>query len=472
MRDFERRQRLIAQNTWWVDARWRDSDPDLREARLNALDSYDPRPLAGISAGSLYLFMGPRRAGKSVAVKREIDALISDGVSPQRIVFCACEGLNEHDLRRVVAIACDLTRHVVDRDRYWFFDEITYVKDWPAALKQLRDATALRDGSVVATGSSTADLRAARGDLGGREGSTGGVRILLPMPFRAFMREIYPDLADNLPSDVMHRHDLQTEASKRYFEALRLHVDGLALAWERYIEIGGFPRAVADAKTGVDISRATADGLWNILSGDVLRVGQMSDRDIKELLTALVGGIGSPLNVRNLTGRLAIGTRNTVADRINRLCASLFAWRVSVTHDGKTKVLGGQEKLYFIDPVITRLPSLRDTSTPAPDISYLAEQAVGVALLRTVAAEDVSPLLDEDALLVRRHAETGAEIDFVGPLHTTPIESKYVSQKWKGERRALDEHYQRGIVATRDILDMADSIWAVPATLVAWSLGA
>ena len=95
-----------------------------------------------------------------------------------------------------------------------------------------------------------------------------------------------------------------------------------------------------------------------------------------------------------------------------------------------------------------------------------------MALLRTVTAEDVSPLLDEDAILVRRHADTGAEIDFVGPLHTTPIESKYVSQKWKGERRALDEHYQRGIVATRDILDMAESIWAVPAALVAWSLGA
>jgi hypothetical protein len=46
----------------------------------------------------------------------------------------------------------------------------------------------------------------------------------------------------------------------------------------------------------------------------------------------------------------------------------------------------------------------------------------------------------------------------------------HLSQKWKQERAALEEHYKRGLVATRDILDLDEDIWAVPAGLLAWSI--
>lgn len=72
--------------------------------------------------------------------------------------------------------------------------------------------------------------------------------------------------------------------------------------------------------------------------------------------------------------------------------------------------------------------------------------------------------------MARRNPKTGSEIDFVGPLSRTPIESKYVSQKWRRESRALDERYERGIVATRDILDVGNAVWAVPAGLLAWMI--
>jgi len=287
MRDFERRQHLLNFNPWWQDARhWEERDPDLREARLNALGAYDPHPLSNIALGSLYLLMGPRRAGKSVAVKRAIVGLLGEGVDPLRVVFCPCEDLSPQDLRRVVKLAEDLTPGIESEHRYWFFDEITYVGGWATALKQLRDQTPLRSGCVVATGSSGAKLREAQGELGGREGEAGGVRLLLPMGFRAFVRELYPGLAANLPRDMMALADLQSDAGRRYLETLAVQVDELALAWERYLTIGGFPRAVADALQGVDVRPSTANSLWNILVGDVLHVGSMSDRDVKALLSS------------------------------------------------------------------------------------------------------------------------------------------------------------------------------------------
>jgi predicted AAA+ superfamily ATPase len=470
MRDFERRQHLLESNPWWREAEgWTQRDPDLREARLNALRLYDPRPLDDIHPGSLYLLLGPRRVGKSVAMKRAIERLLGDrSLDPRCVVLCPCENLSAQDLRRIVKLAEDLAPGIEPGSRYWLFDEITYVSGWATALKQLRDQTSLRSGCVVATGSSGAKLRDARGELGGREGEAGGVRLLLPMGFRAFVAEVYPALAANLPAEGIALGELQSEAMRRQIESLAVYLDEIALAWERYLSIGGFPRAVADVFGQVDVQSGTANGLWNVLAGDVLHVGSMSDRDVKALLQRLVAGIGSPLNVANTAKSLNIGARNTVESRIDRLCASFYAWRAATTHDGVAVAHAAQSKLYFIDPLIARMPSLRDRSVPPPDVSALSEQQLGVCLLRGVARTDHLAILDEAALLVRRNPKTGSEIDFVGPLLQTPIESKYVSQKWRKERKALDEHYGRGIVATRDVLDVGEAIWAVPAGLLVW----
>jgi predicted AAA+ superfamily ATPase len=151
MRDFERRRHLLDFNPWWQNpGGWEQRDPDLREARLNALGSYDPRPLSNIEPGALYLLMGPRRAGKSVAVKRAVSGLLGEGLDPRHIVFCPCENLTGQDLRRIVTLAEDLTPGIRPERRWWFFDEITYVGGWAATLKQLRDQTSLRSGCVVA----------------------------------------------------------------------------------------------------------------------------------------------------------------------------------------------------------------------------------------------------------------------------------------------------------------------------------
>lgn len=458
-------------NLWWTNPDgWEARDQDLREARLNAIRHYNPRPLDDIQAGSLYLLIGPRRSGKSVSIKRAIANLIRSGIAATRITFCPCEGLTAQDLRRMIKLATDVTPGVAEADRYWFFDEITYVRDWVDTLKQLRDQTALREGCVVATGSSAAKLREAQGGLGGREGTAGGVRLQLPMAFRDFVRELYAELAAALPAETIALGDLQTDQAAHYLRPLAVFVDEISIAWERYLHIGGFPRAVVDGLTGTDVREGTANSLWNILVGDVLHVGSMSDRDVKALIRRLVESMGSPLSVSGIAETLNIGSRNTIVDRIDRLCASLYSWRASTSHDGVRAVQGGQSKLYFIDPLVTRLPTFRDARLQEPDITYLSEQQVGVAILRDVARRNIAAIMDEATVLVRRNPDSGSEIDFVGDLVETPIESKYVSQKWKQERAALDEHYERGIVATRDILDLDDHIWAVPAGLLVWSI--
>jgi predicted AAA+ superfamily ATPase len=470
MKDSDRRSYVIEHNPWWRSSQWAQRDPDLSEARGNALSAYEPRPLADLTQGSLHLLLGPRRAGKSVAMKREIVMLLERGVDPRAITFCPCEGLSAQDLRRIVKIAAELSP-LKDADRYWFFDEITYVQDWGVTLKQLRDQTLLRQGTVVATGSSAAKLREALGDLGGREGPGGGVRLLLPMGFRDFLRETNEELASALPQETLDLEDLQSETAAAYLQPLQVFADEVAGAWERYLMVGGFPRAVADIKNNMDVQDATVRGLWHIFVGDVLHVGSMSERDVKALVARIVNGMGSPLNLTNITSDLEIGSRNTVQNRIDRLCNSFYMWRASVTHDGLKPVAGGQDKLYAVDPLVARLPSFGSRIIEPPDIAQLNEQQVGVSLLGAIGHGDLLALLDESALMVRRNPDSGAEIDFAGPLLPTAVESKYVSDGWKSEKRALEDTYGAGIMATRDAFDLRDKIWAVPSGLLAWSVG-
>ena len=101
----------------------------------------------------------------------------------------------------------------------------------------------------------------------------------------------------------------------------------------------------------------------------------------------------------------------------------------------------------------------------------MSEQQVGVALLHTLLPGELDAILDEGALLVRRNPDSGAEIDFVGPHIPAPIESKYVSNRWKRESKGVRDTYGRGLFLTRDALDVSEDVWALPSGAFAWAIG-
>jgi hypothetical protein len=85
--------------------------------------------------------------------------------------------------------------------------------------------------------------------------------------------------------------------------------------------------------------------------------------------------------------------------------------------------------------------------------------------------DHLEAILDEAALLVQRNPDSGSEIDFVGPLLPIPVESKYVSQNWKRDKKGLQDAYGRGVFVTRDVLDTSDAVWALPSGVFAWAIG-
>ncbi len=489
MRDDEIQGRFREINPWWRavanggDSRsWVAHDRVLSDRTRYDL-GYRPSVLDDVAHGpvddKLVILRGPRRVGKSVAMKDTAAALCGrDDIDPRQIIYLPADGMRAKDLRRALVLGRDLTRSVDrtgSRPRIWLLDEVTGIDDWTAALKYLRDNTPVGDDTVVCTGSSWSDTADVEGDLlAGRAGSAAcrRTRLLLPMRFRDVLAATRPELARPGPLPPWR---LQSEEAKSMAEDLELHADDLDLAWQSYLTSGGFPRAVAEqAKDGM-VSQSFVEDLAAWLHRDV-------DHDappdsIPRLLAELQHRSTSPLNRRNTAEALGYQSAQTFDVRLSRLAHSFAGlWCHQIAETG-ARISGSQSKFYLTDPLLAWLGHRLRAGLPEPAMPSLTEMAVSIAL--AVAIDDHEPgrWMSGDTI---GYIRTGAgnEVD-LGPVpmpsggrveRTTPLEAKWVSQGWRGEARVVEGKYGYGVLATKNITDTRPPTWAIPAPVVALML--
>lgn len=466
MKRGEIQQRLADTNRWWSDAGgWTRYDPDLKEAAEAPFSRpYTAGVLDDLTPGGLYVLRGPRRVGKSVEVKRTIERLVSSGAEPRRIVHMSVDGWRAADLGRLAGAAAQMTPR--EGPRWWFIDEITGITDgWPEQIKWLRDNDRrFRADTVVLTGSSSSRLRESVGVLAGRRGRAADPdRVLLPMGFRSFARlttdRSLPNEAARLRIAGLTPPRL-AEAS--YEMAPWLHT--LAEAWEDYLQVGGFPLAVAGRLAALVADQTLEAELLRVISGDAFSRSRISDLQTNALLRRLTDGLGSPVNAARLARELDL-SQPTAQRRIDDLREAFAVWPCPRESEGFPN-LRAQQKLYFTDPVYTRL-----ASGARLDLTALSEQQLGMALLRSLEREHPGSYVGFERVLHYR-SKSGAEIDFVGrDFGGAAVESKYVDGGWRGSARTIEASGRRGIVATRSEIDLDDPrICAVPASMLAWLL--
>lgn len=455
-------QLLTTTNRWWRNPNgWAADDPDLREADDTPL-AYRPGVLDNLTDGGLYVLRGPRRVGKSVEIKRTIRSLIDDGVEPRRILHVSVDGWRAGNLGLLIDAAKQLLP--ADGPRWWFIDEITSITDgWPDRIKWLRDNdNRFRSDTVVLTGSSAANLTASTKALADRRGRAADPdRVLLPMGFRTFAGLL---ITDPLPVDVprLRIADLTLNNIMAAADALTPWLDELVSAWEAYLQVGGFPRAVASFLRARESDEALQRGLLDIIHGDAFANAAWSRTQTVALLARLANGLASSTNDTAIAEDID-SSQATVRRRLDDLREAFIVWP-AYREDGLRPKLRAQEKVYFTDPIYTQL---------APDgqldLTTLSEQQLGMALLRGLEHDLPGSYMDFSRVLHHRTA-TRKEIDFVGPdFGGAAIESKYVDGRWRRDAQTLQASPWRGIVATRTELNLDDpQVVAVPTALLAW----
>jgi predicted AAA+ superfamily ATPase len=291
------------------------------------------------------------------------------------------------------------------------------------------------------------------------------------MDFRSFCLSIGG--FENLPEVALRPKDLLTASGEGAVTELSPFFSDLDHAWQSYLRVGGFPRAVSDFVRTADVGEGFVRALWDVLAGDAFQGTGMTDADVAAFLERLVIGLGSPLNASAVARDIGLSDHHRVDDRIGALGFALMAWRCHQVKRGLPN-LRAQGKVYLLDPLIARLPHLRDERRRDPDDSQLTEQQLGMLLLRAAGDGGPEALLEANTVMYER-TPSGAEIDFVGPALGTAFEGKYVDGPWRRAAQTMRAGYERGILVTRTVLDLDDRqgatrVWAVPAGIVGWLL--
>lgn len=477
MRDDQLRRLLRERNPWWHAAatgadpvEWVQHDPALLAAADSGI-SYFPTVISDLKPPMLILLRGPRRVGKSVAAKRYIQQLIHDGGKEQarRTIYFSTDGWRAQDLRRAFTVGTELTP-LANGPRTWVVDEINDVDGWVAVMKELRDNTALASDAVLLTGSSAHELTQARTALAGRTNTEQPFRFLLPMTFREYLCvagvSLPGDAATPLTPDL-----LLSPHTKKITESMAPLIDTLDLAWQRYLDAGGFPRAVADMISNGAVSPTFVADLLTWLVGDV--DPEAPAESVVALLSAIERRTASPFEVTSTAESLST-TRKRLDVRIERLVMSFGAlWCRQGDGEG-VEVAGGRPKLYLADPLLAQMPNLRDPSFSPPDFTRSTEAVLATELARAVDRLHPDRYAEGRAVQYTRTGG-GKEVDFApvslrvgGQLTVSiPIEGKWVSHNWRSEALVMRGRFNRGVLATKDILDTTGDVWAIPAPMVA-----
>ncbi len=461
MKQGQLQQLLAATNGWRRDpVGWAREDPDLVGV-AGAPFRYDAGVLRDLAPGAIHSLRGPRRVGKSVVMKRAIESLLADGVAPNRITHFALDGWRADELRGLIRA----TRAWLPEEgpRYWFLDEITGVRGWAEEIKWLRDNDLrFRADTVVLTGSSAADLTASIGTLAGRRGpATYPDRTLLPMGFASFAQLV---LGDEAPP----RPDVPDTLALDRLKALAVDVspwlETLVFAWENYLRVGGFPRAVWSWVENRSLESPVTRELTEQLHGRAFRSGEWSRLQSDALLARIAQGLGSPSNVAAIARDLGV-LGATARRRLDDLRDSFAIWPC-FRERALRPMLRAQEKLYFTDPAFAGL-----MTGPPPEVTRLSEQQLGMVLGRRAERQTPGSFPASDQVLHHRDPG-GLEIDFVAPgLGDFAFESKYVDT---GARRELQRRRNLAwpvVIATRGELNLdAPQLPAIPTGILAWLL--
>jgi hypothetical protein len=462
---------LTSGNTWWQDPGWVARDVQLRAAARSPL-SYRPDVLLDLPRGGLVLLRGPRRVGKSVELKRTVQRLIGDGTPPRAVIHAAVDGWRAGDLRDLVGVGKRLVPADVTH-RYWLIDEVSAVPGWADAVKHLRDNDPeFADDTVVLTGSSAADLTAARKSLVGRRGPVSRPdRTLLPMGFRSFADSMLASRGAPTPdAPPVEPPDLRTPDARQVLDGLVPWLDDLANWWEIYLHVGGFPQAVSAQLSGGDLD-VVVQALLDVVQRDALAEASLSTTQVTAMLDRLARGLCSPVNVTSLATDVGI-SHDTARRRLEDLAAAFVLWPCHQSQ-GMLPKLRAQSKWYFVDPMFSRLAHTRSTARAEPDLTQLTEQQIGAALLRSHERRNPGTFVDFDGVLYAR-TPARKEVDFIGPaLGNVAVEGKYTDgDRWRAEAATVNSSPHEGILATRTVLDTSgdspDQAWAVPAALLAY----
>jgi uncharacterized protein len=436
-------------------------------------DRLEHRPVTALA--------GPRQVGKTTLVYQVIQTLLSQGVSPDHILFVSFDlpGLDvysDHPLDDCIRIFEERILRQAFRDldsrAYMFFDEVTKEDNWARALKGWYDFQ--YDARFLVTSSSVTELnKGLASSLVGRASTQTLVswKFIDVMSARAnltnptidafgFRTEITASIARDDAQPLYRR--LSDQASRE--AANRIAVKE-SLEW--YLLVDGFPELIRAKDLSYCQSRLD-EYVKLTLIHDLYRFHKVraTTQVFEELLGLVAAQSGGLMSYRNLANSLDLELR-TLRQYLDFLEEAFLISRAQFYSGSRASRSRKQRKLYianpgFLNSLLGRLD--RSALTDPTEMGMLAETIVHCDARRL--SFNLSP--GRPPAVYYWRDKHGHEVDVVLEVNRRPIpiEVKYRDnprQGLEGMREFVaQKHPPFGIVVTKDLLALEPPLLFVP----------
>lgn len=410
---------IQARNSWWQRPELVLDDPYL--SKLREADYIYRHPLLTdfpVDRDAVLTLRGPRRIGKTTLLMQIIRwLLLEKGVRPQNVMFFPGDTVSDfRELKSLLETYLEFIRPRSSKRIYIFLDEISFIKDWPRAVKELADRGAFQNATLLITGSNILDLKFSSERMPGRRGEKFPWDVeFLPLSFSEFL------------SLIGEKKGLDS------YLAANAKLPQLRKFFLEYLLVGGFPLTINEYyKTG-RLAPETYEIFLSWIEGDLHRVGKSEDTAY-HIFGRLFRHLTSPVSFYKLTRESGLSSHETTQEYLD-IFGKMFL-TVEFPHltiEQKKAEPRKNRKFYFMDPFIFNVIKARVDGFVHDPFGYSKEGIV---------TEDTLPRLVENtvaAFLSRRFFKTYVGQSSVGEVDIVGFEEgeyHYYEVKYQNKVRA------------------------------------
>ena len=485
-------QELAKQNPWWENPAAIEVDPKIREFEEAPL-KWRPRirKYMDFQKDVLYSLRGPRQVGKTTFVKLLIREELKKR-KPSDIFYYTCDLVSgPAELKEIVEQFLDWSSRQSSERKLLCLDEVTRVKDWENAYKQIVDLRSLKNTTYLLTGSSSWDLKHGVERLPGRKGEATGEqnhKILLPLKFAEYVELRNPVVHQAIEKLKLDDNSVRIRAfselmgsdAHKWLDSLLPFKAELDALFEEYLLTGGVMTATNQFFKKKEISNNTYELYLQMFFGDLARLNR-EESTAKKVLSSVLRHPQSHVGWQKIsqeTGLPSVITIQHYADVLQ----NLFVLNVYNAFDQNKKQPKhrSEKKLQIPNPFFFH--AFRGhLENPAGDYfqqakSYLLQSEGKAALAEFVAGDHLtrlaynhrpSDLFDQSNFVFYVKNAAGETIDFIARLPNgfLPVEVKYQNSISNADFRNLKK-FDKGILATKDDLSVGSAYPAIPVSLL------
>ena len=305
------------------------------------------------------VLLGPRRVGKTVLIHHLVQCLLDRGVQPHRIGYLAVDHpiLHGQSLESLATLLAGAADEDEGATRYFFFDEVQYLKDWERHLKTLVDSRP--NWRILVSGSAAAALKRKSQESGAGRFTD---FLLPPLTFSEFITlGGYADAVGEIEPNLYRVPD----------------IDRLNTLFVDYLNFGGYPElAFGDELRRDPVRFIKSDIVDKVLLRDLPTLYGIDDvQELNYLFTTLAYNTAEEVSLEKLCSRSELG-KPTITKYIEYLQAAFLVRRLpGIDRAGKRFQRERQFKVYLTNPAI-RTALFGEAGADDADFGQLVETAL------------------------------------------------------------------------------------------------